>query len=82
MRWRIYYADGTTYSDRQGEPFYAPPNDVQVVCREIKAAPGFQALRGNDAYYWRPDVGWNPCDQAGLWDYLLNYCGPKAVIFG
>lgn len=80
MRWRIYYSDGSTFSDRDGPPFEAPQLDVQVVAMHLDGR-GF-INHGKDAYYWRPDIGWSGCDQAGLWDYLMFYRGPKAVIFG
>lgn len=85
MRWRIYYADGSTFSDRDGTPFEAPPAGAIVVAVEAANAQGFtldhgDANKGN--FYWRPDVGWQCCDMAGLWDYLLLYRGPKAVLLG
>ena len=83
MRWKIYYGDGSTYSDRDGSPFYAPSINVQVIARELASSPtGFSLMHGKDAYFWRENLGWNGCDQAGLWDYLLNTIGPKQVIFG
>lgn len=81
FRWRIYYGNGDTYSDRDGSPFYAPSTNVQVLAREM--ADGAIGLsHGRDAYYWRDDFGWNGCDAPGLWDYMLNHVGPKQVIFG
>lgn len=80
MRWRVYYADGSTYSDRDGDAFHAPTAGVQVVVMET---PSGAPLRyGKDAYYWREDVGWQACDTPGLWDYLLMYVGPKAILIG
>jgi len=76
MGWEIYYGDKSTFSSEDGDPFHAPQNNVQVVNNNGKL------YYGKDAYYWRPDVGWNACDIPGLWDYLLMYRGPKAVLFG
>lgn len=76
LSWRIYYGDDSVFSDRDGSPFDAPSANVQVVV----GAAGI--LHSKDAWVWRPDTGWRPCDTAGLWDYLLNYRGPKAVLFG
>ena len=79
MKWIIYYGDDSTYSDEDGDPFYAPSNNVQVIICD----GGIQSAK--TAYYWNSDggwSGWNGCDEAGLWDYLLMYVGPKAVIFG
>lgn len=80
MRFCIYYEDGTTYTERDGGPFHARPYGVQVVVQETAA--GAPVRFGKDAFYWRDDVGWQACDTAGLWDYLLMYVGPKAVLFG
>jgi hypothetical protein len=70
---KIYYGDGSTYS---GDPFYAPPNNVQVIVNDGAIQSG------KTAYYWNPDNGWNGCDTFGLWDHLLMFVGPKAVLFG
>ena len=93
MRWRIYYGDGSTFSDRDGEPFDARPDGVQVVAIESKAAPSGVALQHGQPYkgmwVWKHDgldpptePIWHLVDEAGLWDYLLMYRGPKAVLIG
>lgn len=74
MRFRIYYGDGTTY---EGYPFDAIPHNVIAV-----AVEGRPLWHSRDAYYWHKDMGWTPCDVPGMWDYLLNYVGPKAILFG
>ena len=80
MRYRLYYGDGSTYS---GDPHFAPPANVQVVaCEDITTPTGFNLRHGLDAYYWREDVGWQGCDTAGMWDYLMLHHGPKVVLFG
>ena len=76
MKWVIYYGDGSTYSDEDGDPYNAPPNNVQVV------VDGGKIRFGKDAFYWHPDIGWCATDNAGFWDHMLMYIGPKAVIFG
>lgn len=73
MRFRIYYADGSTYS---GDPFFAPPTGVQAVAQDGRV------MAGKDAYYWKPVSGWHACDTLGMWDYLFMYTGPKAILFG
>lgn len=78
-RYRIYYGDGSTYD---GDPFLAPQTNVQVVLTESTAAvQGFTLACKHDRYYWNGTV-WTPCDEAGMWDYLLMYRGPKALLFG
>ncbi len=92
MRWRIYYGDGSTYSDRDGSPFFAPTSDVQVIAQEDAAGPQGRILIYGDpsagrsdlgTFCWRDDgFGWDVHDTPGFYDYLFNYRGPKAVIFG
>ena len=69
---RIYYDDGTVY---EGDPFQAKPAGVIAVVSDV-------VRHSRDAYYWHKDMGWTPCDVPGMWDYLLNYVGPKNVLFG
>jgi len=76
MNWRVYYGDGSTFSSGDGDPFHAPPSNVQVVSQDGKLQSG------KDAYYWKPEFGWQACDQAGLADYLMMYVGPKAILYG
>ncbi len=79
-RFRIYYEDREPYS---GDPFYAPATGALAVALEDPSSNrGYRILRGSDAWYWKPDVGWRECDQMGLWDYLFNFVGPKAVLAG
>ena len=80
MKWRIYYGDGSTYSS-DSDPFFAPSNNVQVIAEEITKNPGFRLRSSRDSYYWMQDR-WFACDTAGMWDYLLEHKGPKAIIFG
>ncbi len=78
-RFRIYYGDGSTYS---GDPYYAPATNVQVVAlEEPGAARGHIVVTAKDAYYYREGRWWG-CDEMGLFDYLMEHEGPKAVLFG
>ena len=70
----IYYGDGTVYD---GDPFHAVPHNVIAV--KVEGRPLWHS---RDYYYWHKDMGWVPCDEAGMWDYWLNYVGPKNVLFG
>jgi hypothetical protein len=76
LDWKIFYGDKSTFSSDDGDPFHAPTNNVQVVNNNGKLQSG------KTAYYWNFETGWNGCDTPGLWDYLLMYHGPKAVLFG
>lgn len=79
--WRIYYGDGSTFSNRNSSPFLAPTSNVQVVAYEAATPTGFSLTHGKDNYVWR-DEQWHGTDAAGLWDYLYLATGPKAVLFG
>ena len=76
VKWRIYYGDGSIYSNEDGDAFHAPPSNVQVIINDGAVQSG------KTAYYWNPDNGWNGCDTFGLWDHLMMFIGPKAVLFG
>lgn len=88
MRWRIYYGDGSTYSDRDGDAYQAPVENVQVISQSDRSsAKGWILMHGRltqDGYYcWRSDgYGWDLHEPAGFWDYMFHFRGPKAVIFG
>jgi hypothetical protein len=82
MLWRIYYGDDSAFSDRDGSPFDAPATNVQAIVKRADNASGFVIGQGKDAYYWHRDNLWMPCDMMGLYDYLMFYKGPKAVLFG
>lgn len=79
MKWRIYYGDGTTFSDRDGSPFQAPPAGVIVIAFEDNGKT--KLAHSKDYYLWRED-GWYVADMGGLWDYLLIGTGPKYVLAG
>lgn len=82
MRWRIYYDDNSHLSESDCTPFSVRRTGVQVVAYESDTSTGFSLMHGKDCYYWRPDIGWQGCDMAGLWDYLMMYQGPQSVMFG
>lgn len=73
----IYYGDQTTY---KGDPFLVVPHNV--VCVAVATTEGFKVWHSRDAYYWHKESGWQPCDDWGMRDYLLNYVGAKSVLFG
>jgi len=85
MRWRLYYADGSTFSDRDGEPEEAPVAGVMCVAQEAANPQGFQLLYGTsnlDGYWFYRDESWFCCDQLGFWDNLLMFPNPKIMVFG
>lgn len=82
IRWRIFYGDYSTFGNRDGSPFEAPMLNVQIINKETPAGPRpFKAMSA-DHYIWREDNQWIGCDLGGLYDYLMMYRGPKAVLWG
>jgi len=79
MDWKIYYEDGTTFSDSDGKPEEAPARGVQII---MQAEPhlGREILRATD-FYIRKNEQWFAVDHFGLFDYLSNP-GLKTVKFG
>lgn len=83
LRWRIYYGDGSTWSDRDGPPEQSPALDVQVI---VQMDPTRVLLHGGSSnpfngYFWFEDGLWTIGDLFGLWDYLARP-GWKIVRFG
>lgn len=80
LEWRIYYDDGSTFSNAEGAPHEAPALGVQMI---LQADPvvGRQVITGKDFYYF--DLGaWMSADWFGLWDYLCRPGAEKTVRFG
>ena len=85
MRWRIYYTDGSTYSDRDGSPFDAPTDGVQIIAQEDPGpARGFQVdfknLHGKDFFVW--DESWACVDIVGLIQYIRRRVGTQKILLG
>lgn len=70
MNWRIYYADGTTFSSADGSWDDAPARGVIAVVRP-NPQTGRSVEKGRAFYIMDPDAGepW-AVDWPGLWDYL------------
>jgi hypothetical protein len=77
--YRIYYGDGSTYSDEDGPADQAPKRNVQTIAQRNDLV-GRRIERGDNFYVWT-DHGWRGCDQFGLYDYLIEP-GFKVVLFG
>jgi len=68
--WRVFYADGVTYSDADGPTEDAPGQGVLVIA-QADPDVGRELRYGSDFYVW--DGGrWLGVDQFGLWDYLAR----------
>jgi hypothetical protein len=79
IRWRVYYGDGTTFSDQDGLPEDAPTTNV--MCCAWYDEDNRRRLAHAADYYWFEDGRWYGSDLFGLWDYLARP-GLKIVKFG
>jgi hypothetical protein len=79
--WRIYYGDGSTYSDEDGPVEDAPAQGVQaVVTRSASDPRQVISVHGWD-YYWQTHEGeFYGGELFGLYDALLRRCHP--IFFG
>ena len=82
LLWRIYYGDGSTFSNLDGEPVDAPSFDFQCVVQPDELV-GRSVMAGWDWYYYRPDLNeWWGSDLPGLLDHLLHRLPVEAVCQG
>lgn len=77
MKWRIYYGDGSTFSNKEGSPQQAPPWNIQDIIQE-DPEKGLYHQHGD--YYVYRKSGWFSVDFTGLIDFLAHEGGP--VKFG
>ena len=68
--WKIYYADGSTFSSNEGSLEDAPARGVQGIA-QANSAVGWHVASGGDYYIWCDD-GWMAVDIFGLFDYLIE----------
>jgi hypothetical protein len=83
MRWKVYYGDGSTFSDKDGPPSQAPTLNVQIIIvrdDDPNSQLGRYPVHRFD-YYWWDDPEWFGGDLFGLFDYLSRP-GDKRVLFG
>lgn len=82
-RWRVYYDDIEPVAGSSDAEAYAlRTTGVQCIAVENPArVTGWGIVTGRDAYLYREGRFW-ACDQAGVWDHLYFYEGPKCILFG
>ena len=84
--WKIFYGDGSTFSDLDGSPENAPGVNVQVIIQTSKDH-GREVIKGGnqwrDDYYWWDNESrrWWCGDLFGLFDHLSQK-GWRKVLFG
>lgn len=72
IAWRIYYADGSTFSNAEGAPAEAPGLGVAIIV-QLDEDVGRHLLCGWDWYHWHADHGqWWGSDLFGLQDQLTS----------
>ena len=71
MKWRLYYEDGSTFSDTDGPPHESPPWGVVALAQPaLEREP---IMVNSDYYLWRPDRNlWHQCGHDGLDDHLCH----------
>jgi len=77
--WRLYYGDGSAFSNLDGLPEQAPC--VNVMCVAYYDGDNRRRLAHSADYYFYEDGRWYSVDLFGLWDYLSRP-GLKTVKFG
>lgn len=80
-KWKIFYDDGSTYTDQDGAVESAPKRGVQGIVLADDML-GRRTEHGSDFYIHVPDRGfWRGVDHFGLFDYLIDP-GFKVILFG
>ena len=80
MWWRIYYADGSSFSNAQGTPFEAPRQGVVAIAQEDENT-GYVIHHALDYFYWEPEIGgWANTDLIGAFDHLVRAKQPLLLI--
>ncbi len=82
LRWRIYYADGSTYSSDDGSANGAPTYGVQAVCQPCPDV-GLETLHAFDyyTYMYKRWLGFTGRD--ALVDHVATYAPAiKALVVG
>lgn len=82
VAWRIYYGDGTTFSNAEGDPSGAPRLNVQAIV-QADVHNGWGIERTRDYYTWQEDQKrWRGVDIFGLFDYLFVTSKQPIVLAG
>lgn len=82
-KFKIWYGDGSTFTDEDGAPELAPKTNVQCVTIECPEH-GQVVCKADDFYIYDVYDGegcWQGVDYFGMWDYLSRP-GTKIVLFG
>ena len=82
LTWRIYYADGSTFSSDDGTPHEAPGLGALIIVQCDKAT-GRMIMQGWDFFYWVPSENqWWGSDMLGVLDRLTHRLEVEALLWG
>ena len=70
MKWRIYYGDGSTFSNQDGTPEDAPIANVQVIVQPHLMSGRYWQTMCDYYVYWSDH--WVGTDIAGVLDFLVD----------
>lgn len=71
-KWKIFYGDGSTFSDQDGQPLDAPIANVQVIAQEHKESGRYMQTARDYYVYWPGRERWVGVDLAGVLDFLVE----------
>ena len=80
-KWRIYYADDSTFDNTKGRPEEAP--SIGVICvKQFAEGKEWRIQAFRDYYIWSfVNLEWWAADASGFWQYMFEP-GNKIVKFG
>ena len=70
-RWKIFYGDGSTFSDQDGDPKDAPVANVQVIMQPHIESGRYMQVERDYYIYWTKGSRWVGVDLAGVMDFLV-----------
>ena len=75
FKWRLYYDDGSTFSDADGAPHESPPWGVVVIGQPHAERHDRVLMNGDTSLYlYRSDLGrWCEIGQGGILDHLAHF---------
>lgn len=78
--WRVYYSDGSVFTEQDGTPYDAPRTDVQVIAQEKEG--DYEIVHGRDYFYFEESRGgWHTSDIFGAFDHLCR-ADRQCLLFG
>ena len=86
--WKVFYADGSSFTNEDGLPEQAPKCGVLAVVfynldnrREIATSKNYYIYDETPIFKDEPWGTWFAADDAGYWQYMMRP-GKKIVLFG